>query len=259
MLMIVEAFSRRPVKAFYSDQPQTNDKASSDRLIEPLPVGGLLVVDLGFFSFPFFDKFSDEKKYFLTRLREKTSYEVVEMLSSGAHFRDEIIKLGKYRSNPCRSLVRMVSVEWAGVWYRYLTNVVDPKQLSAREVCELYRRRWPIEEAFLLTKRLLGLSYLWVGTSNGVEIQVYATWIMYAVLVDLCGEVCEALQQPLENISVEMVFRSLYHYSQAVGRGDNSTVVEYLVAHAKLFGLVKAERKRHKERLSQNLEIWGSP
>jgi hypothetical protein len=31
----------------------------------------------------------------------------------------------------------------------------------------LYRRRWQIEEAFLLTKRLLGLAYLWVGGSNG--------------------------------------------------------------------------------------------
>ena len=259
MLMIVEALTRRPVKAFYSERAQTNDKAFSDQVIDAVPAGGLLVVDLGFFSFPLFDKFSDEKKYFLTRLREKTGYEVLDLLCSGKRFRDEIIKLGKYRSNPCRTLVRMVSVEWGGGWYRYLTNVLDPEQLSAREVCELYLRRWRIEEAFLLTKRLLGLSYLWVGTSNGVEIQLYATWIFYAVLVDLCGEVSQALKEPIEKISVEMVFRSLYHYSRAVERGDNSRAVEYLVAHAKLLGLVKAKRKRHKERLSQTIEIWGSP
>jgi DDE family transposase len=259
MLMIVEGFTRRPVKAFYTDQAQANDKAFSDQVIQALPVGGLLVVDLGFFSFPFFDSLSDSKKYFVTRMREKTSYEVVEVVASGKQFRDEIIRLGKYRSNPCRNPVRMVSVEWGGVWYRYLTNVLRPEQLSARLVCELYRRRWRIEEAFLVTKRLLGLSYLWVGTSNGVEIQVYATWIFYAVLVDLCAEVSQALQQPIEKISVEMVFRSLYHYSRAVDRGDNSTAVEYLVAHAKLFGLVKAERKRHKEHLTQTIEIWDSP
>ena len=47
---------------------------------------------------------------------------------------------------------------------------LDPQLLAAREVCERYRRRWRIEEAFLLTKRLLGLAYLWVGDRNGVEI-----------------------------------------------------------------------------------------
>lgn len=30
----------------------------------------------------------------------------------------------------------------AAQWYRYVTNVLDPQVLSARQVCELYRRRW---------------------------------------------------------------------------------------------------------------------
>jgi hypothetical protein len=259
MMMIVEGLTRRPVKAFYSNEPMSNDKVFCDRILEAMPEKGLLVMDLGFFSFGLFDKFSDNKKYFITRLREKTAYEVVEEIASGVRFRDEIIRLGKYRSNPCHNRVRMVSVEWGGVWHRYLTNVVDDEQLSGREVCEMYRRRWRIEEAFLMTKRLLGLSYLWAGASKAIEIQVYATWIFYAVLVELSVEVSQALKQPLEKISVEMVFRSLYHYSRAVERGDGSTAVEYLVAHAKLFGLIKAERKRHKEHLSQTIEIWGCP
>lgn len=78
-------------------------------------------------------------------------------------YRDEIIELGQYRSNPCQYPLRLVSVLWGKTWYYYLTNVLEPEQLSAHQVCELYRRRWQIEEAFLLTKRLLGLAYLWVG------------------------------------------------------------------------------------------------
>jgi hypothetical protein len=53
------------------------------------------------------------------------------------------------------------------------------------------------------------------------------------------------LNQPLDLISTEMVFRSLYHYSQAVLRGDASDAVPDLVEHQKLFGLVKTKRKRH--------------
>lgn len=50
---------------------------------------------------------------------------------------------------------------------------------------ELYRRRWRGIDAFLLTKRLLGLASIWVGDTNGVQIQIFATWIFYAVLNQL--------------------------------------------------------------------------
>ena len=49
-------------------------------------------------------------------------------------------------------------------------------------VYEVYRRRWRIEDAFNLSKRLLGLAYVWTEDTNGVEIQIVATWIFYAVL-----------------------------------------------------------------------------
>ncbi|MGI2909743.1 IS4 family transposase, partial [Hassallia sp. VBCCA 56010] len=128
--------------------------------------------------------------------------------------------------------------------------------LSAQQLCELYRRRWRIEDAFLLTKRLLGLAYIWVGDKNGVQIQILATWIFYAVLNQLCIDVAIALNQPLDMISTEMVFRSLYHFSQAVLRGDASDPVPYLVERQKLFGLVKARRKRHREIDAYTQQIW---
>ena len=96
---------------------------------------------------------------------------MVEELGRGQRWRDSIIEVGMYRSNPCNHLLRLVEVKWGKQWYRYLTNVLDPQQLSARQVCQLYRRRWRIEDAFLLTKRLLGLSYLWVGGQNGVQVK----------------------------------------------------------------------------------------
>ena len=40
-------------------------------------------------------------------------------------------------------------------------------------------------------KRLLGLAYFWVGSENGVQLQVWATWLLYAVLVDMTDAVAE--------------------------------------------------------------------
>jgi hypothetical protein len=81
-------------------------------------------------------------------MREKTAYRTVQVLSQGVQHPDEIIQVGQYRSNPCTHPLRTVVVLWPGAWYRYVTNVLDPQALSARRVCELYRRRWRIEEAF---------------------------------------------------------------------------------------------------------------
>jgi hypothetical protein len=42
--------------------------------------------------------------------------------------------------------------------HRCLTNVRDPRLLSAAEVVALYARRWDIERAIALVKQHLGLS-----------------------------------------------------------------------------------------------------
>lgn len=258
MLMIVEAERHYPVDVFFETYGRANEKCFNDQILQALPVDGLIILDAGFFSFPFFDAFTEAKKFFLTRMKTNTVYCSLEVLSQGPRYRDEIIELGQHRSNPCRHRVRMVSVLWGTTWYRYLTNELDAQRLPAEQVATLYRTRWRIEEAFLLTKRLLGLAYLWVGGSNGIQIQIYATVMFYGVLIELCNDVAEELKQPLDRISVEMVFRSLYHYSRALTRNRQTELVKFICADAKLFGLVKAERKRHRERDAQLADIWGS-
>ena len=43
---------------------------------------------------------------------------------------------------------------------------------------------------------------------NAVQMQIDATLIFYAVLLTICQQVAEFLGEPLERISVEMVFRA---------------------------------------------------
>ena len=69
-------------------------------------------------------------------------------------------------------------------WYSYITSVLDPAVLPPYVVADLYRGGARIGEAFNTVKRLLGLSYLWTGSINGVKLQMWANWLFYAVLVD---------------------------------------------------------------------------
>lgn len=85
MMVVVELFTRRPQQTWYTSNSKANDKTFCDQLCEALPVGGLVVLDLGWFSFPFFDQLSESGKYFVTRLRSKTAYQVIEVLGVGSH------------------------------------------------------------------------------------------------------------------------------------------------------------------------------
>lgn len=258
MMVLVDLWTHRPVFSWYTPEYAANDKQWVEHLLQKLPTGGLLIFDLGFFKFQWFDQFTDTHKYFVTRQREKTAFKVTKILSVGTHYRDRIIQMGEYRSNPCLHPVRMVSVLWGPTWYHYLTNVLDPTKLSARQVCDLYRRRWRIEDAFSITKRLLGLAYVWVGNRNGMEIQIYSTWIFYAIVNDLCAEVAIAMNQPLERISLEMVFRGLYHFNTFSQQTPDSNVVEFLSTNAKILGILKSQRPIHRQRDVLDALVWNS-
>lgn len=106
---------------------------------------------------------------------------------------------------------------------------------------------------------MLDLSYLWTGSTNAVQLQIYATLIFYAVLLTICQQVAEVLGEPLERISVEMVFRAFYHYSHAVQGGEADDLVRFLAEHAKLLGIVKRWRKHHRERQQLEYLIWEVP
>lgn len=244
LVAAVDLLSHLPAKLWWADDPLSNDKAVLPDLLAWLRPGSLLVFDLGYFAFTFFDALTNRGCWFVTRQRNKTSFRVERVLINRPRLRDRIVYLGNYRSNPCHHPVRLIEVYLGQRWHCYLTNVLDPKQLSVVEVVCLYSYRWHIETTFLLVKRLLDLSYLWVGSINGVQLQVWATFLFYAILIDLCDEVADVLQLPPQQISVEMVYRSLYFYAQARSQGCTDTAPVFLARHAQLFGIIKRQRSR---------------
>ncbi len=76
-------------------------------------------------------------------------------------------------------------------------------------------------------------------------VQLWSSWLLYSVLIDLVDEVASELKQPVEAISVEMVYRGLYHYSEARARGETGSIREYYAKHAKILSIIKAPRNKH--------------
>jgi hypothetical protein len=137
-----------------------------------------------------------------------------KLLFVGQNGRDCLVTQGKGQ-NPCQETLRLAAIKYRGKWYRYLTNVLDPAILPAVYVVALYWQRWRIQAAYRAAKRLLGLAYFACGAQNAVQVQLYAIWLLYALLTDLTDAVAGELKQPFAMISIEMVYRGLYHFSQA--------------------------------------------
>lgn len=252
LCVLIDVVTRLPVTLWYDPEAVGNDSRFRDRITATLPEGALVLFDRGFYAFSFFDWFTDHQRWFVTRARDVAAFEVVTVLTATDRVQDRLIALGQHRSYPCAHRVRLVELTIGAHRHRYLTNVLDPAVLAPLAVHDLYGERWRIEEAFSLVKRLLGLSYLWSGSANAIELQVWATWILYAVLIDLTDAVADELNLPVSALSVEMTFRGLAHFCSAYQRGLATDPVAYLADPANRdLGIVKRTRpKRERDRLA---------
>jgi len=241
LLGLLDVATRLPVNLLWDASSTSNERPLLDRLLPTVEAGTLLVLDTGFFGFARFDWLTEHGIAFIIPDRPNTAGEQTRLLSTSERHEDALIRVGLYDSNPCRHPLRRVEILVGTTRRVYVTNVLDPAVLSAADVVEVYRQRWRIEEAFLLTKRLLGLSYLWTGAANGIQSQIWATWLLYALLVDLADDVAQVRNLPLARISLEMVFRGLYHFTMAHARGETDDPVAYLATQQDL-GIAKAPR-----------------
>lgn len=214
---LLDAASRLPEQIWYAEDTQAHDRVFWERAVDLIPAGGLLLFDLGFNNYLNFDRLCDRLILFVTRCKKSAAYQVEQVLHADARLHDYVIRLGRGQSR-CQHLYRLVEVEHHGAWYR---------------------QRWRIEDAFFVAKRLLGLAYFWVGSINGVQVQVWATWLFYLLLVDLTDRVAEAMRRPYEDISMQMVFKGLAFFVREKSMGHATDPVAYLVEDAKLLGILK--------------------
>lgn len=243
MAAVLDLVSQLPRQIIYEKDSSAHDHGFWQSLLGQLATGSLLLFDSGFLDYAIYDQLTAQQLWFLTRAKENMAYEVTAVLQQQAGLRDQVVAVGS-RQKRCAQPLRLIELQVGEQWRRYLTNVLDVAALPAEQVAELYGQRWRIEDAFNMVKRLLGLAYFWCGSSNGIQIQLWGTWLLYGVLIDLVDAVAEELQEPFSAVSVEMVFRGLYHYSQAYQRDQSLDVVQYLAAQAKNLGILKRKRRK---------------
>ena len=244
--VVIDLMTRLPVEIWFKENPKTNDTKFEEDLLKIAQNSTLLLLDRGFYHFKFWLQLIDRKIHFISRLKKGAAIKVLEVFTEGYSLRDRKIRLGSGTQTTPYIILRLIEVKSGKVWHSYLTSVLEPEILPPYVVADLYRKRWRIEEAFNLVKRLLGLSYLWVGSINGIKLQIWGTWLFYAILIDLGDAVAEELSLPFDRISLEMIYRGLYHFGVANQKGEAIDPVKYFAASEnKDLGIVKQKRKNN--------------
>jgi Transposase DDE domain len=242
---VIDLLTRLPIQVWFHTNPLAHDTNFLDDLINIVSTKTLLVLDRGFYDFGFFLRLIAKQVDFITRIKSNAVFNVERIFSYDYALRDRIISFNTEDKHQKILRLRLIEVKQGKTWYAYITSVLDPQILPPYVVADLYARRWRIEEAFNTAKRLLGLSYLWTGSINGVKLQVWATWLFYAVLIDLADGVADELALPFDRISLEMIFRGLYHFNHAYNKGRATDPVLFFAAvENKNLDIVKTIRKK---------------
>lgn len=171
------------------ENPDQNEKVPARGLLTGLCKGSLILADLGYFGFAWFDYLTDQGYYWISRFRAKTSYNLLHVYYQYGETFDGIVWLGAYRADMGAHAVRMVRFRVGTHLYTYLSNVLDPELLPMLEIARLYARRWDFELAMKLIKRHLKLHILWSAKDVVVLQQVWAVLTISQILQALRMEI----------------------------------------------------------------------
>jgi DDE family transposase/uncharacterized protein DUF4372 len=141
--------------------------------------GTILAIDRGYTDYEWFARLSEEKVYFVTRLKDNADYAVVEEREipqrKGVR-RDQVIFFYKLARTGVDCFFRRVEYydEKTDARLVFLTNHLS---LAAATVAAVYKERWAIELFFKALKQNLRVK-TFIGTSeNALQIQIWTALI----------------------------------------------------------------------------------
>lgn len=237
--------------------PVQNEKVAAPDLVATLAPGTLVLADLGYFGFAWFDGLTERELWWVSRLRAKTSYAVqhVHGEADEGDTLDALIWLGAHRSDKAGHLVRLVQYQHGGQLRRYVTNVLDPAQLSLAEIIELYGRRWDIERAVKLIKRDLKLHLVASARWELIQTQVWAVLLIAQIALGLRRQIAGAAGVDDFDVSLTLLLRDLPELVRSGVTGDD--VIEWLVRHGPAAGYIRPSRRL--VRVLPALREWEPP
>ena len=150
--------------------------------------GYLYLFDREFNHHQTFQRLCDSENFFITRMKERACYEILQTRSTPKRTRcdlkilkDQTICLGKKVEHRIPAILRRIEAQDAeGNVIVFLTNLLT---FAASTLAQLYRFRWKIETFFKWIKQHLKIKRFIAYSMRGILLQIYSALILYLLLV----------------------------------------------------------------------------
>jgi hypothetical protein len=165
----------------YLSEAKENDRVVMDKI--DVPKGSILVFDKGYVKYRQWQKWTEAKIYWVTRLNDEAYYQVLEdrpvneKQANAGVSEDQLILLGS-GTTPGSEVIMARRVKYYDAdkerWFVFVTNHT---QFSASHIADLYRKRWQIETLFKSVKQNFQFRYFLGESANAICIQIWCALI----------------------------------------------------------------------------------
>ena len=150
-----------------------------------LTQGSIVAMDRAYNDYSLFARWTEDGVFFVTRMKEKTVYEVVEERKPPKYrniLSDRIVRLvGVKAATKCPHLLRRVVV-WDAEKEREIVLLTNHLDFGATTIAAIYKERWKIELFFKALKQNLKIKTFIGTTENALRIQIWTALIAMLLL-----------------------------------------------------------------------------
>jgi hypothetical protein len=162
-------------------EARRHDRFAAD--LVRLNPGSIVAFDRGYNDYARFARWCEEGVWFVTRMKDNATYEIVERRETRGNIRsDEIIRLsGAGAWEKCPHLLRRIVV-WDAQNEREIVLLTNHLEFAASTIAAIYKDRWEIELFFKALKQNLKIK-TFVGTSeNALLVQIWTALLAMLLL-----------------------------------------------------------------------------
>jgi len=155
-----------------------------------LPANSFIVFDKAYNLYSQFDKWSKEKVWFVSRMKDNARYHVTKVLvdkskrkSPKGVIKEQLVTVGYKNTKGEEIRLKLRRIEFIaddGKLYVFITNNF---KLPASQIARIYKCRWMIELLFKQIKQNFPLRYFWGNSENAIKMQIYCVLIAQLLMV----------------------------------------------------------------------------
>jgi len=149
-----------------------------------------IVFDKGYNVHLLYKKWSEQRIWFVTRMREDADFHVTKVLidktkqkNAKGVLKEQYITIAVKRVNEYMGRLKLRRITFKaedGKVYVFSTNNFT---LKAHEIATIYKSRWMIELLFKQLKQNFPLRYFWGASPNAIKMQIYCVLMAQLLMV----------------------------------------------------------------------------